>query len=281
MKTILSIQSHVAYGYVGNRAAVFPLQRMGYDVIAVNTVQFSNHTGYGEWTGEVFSPAHIEDVLAGLRGKISKVDAVLSGYLGDPAIGEIVLNAVQNFDAPIYCCDPVMGDIGRGFFVREGLPEFFKSRASANAQIMCPNQFELCYLTDSHIVTLDDARAACKKLHDQGVQTILLTSLEHNETREDQIQMLGSSISGAQWLVTTPKLQIDPPPNGAGDCTAAVFLGHILAGAALNQALENTASSIYAVFDETLKEKTRELQIIKAQNAFALPEKQFKAIRLD
>lgn len=60
---ILSIQSHVAYGYVGNRAATFPLQRLGFDVWAVNTVQFSNHTGYGAWKGEAFSPAHVRAVI--------------------------------------------------------------------------------------------------------------------------------------------------------------------------------------------------------------------------
>src|SRR5688572_24371027 len=124
MKKILSIQSHVAYGYVGNRAAVFPLQLLGYDVIAINTVQFSNHTGYGKWTGMVFEDRHIGDIVAGLEenGALDEVDAVLSGYLGDAALGGIVLDAVCRIRAHrpdmIYCCDPVMGDTGRGFFVR-------------------------------------------------------------------------------------------------------------------------------------------------------------------
>jgi len=89
MKKILSIQSHVAYGYVGNRAAVFPLQRLGHEVIAINTVQFSNHTGYGTWSGDVFSYQHIKEVLQGVddRGGLENLDAVLSGYLGEAVLG--------------------------------------------------------------------------------------------------------------------------------------------------------------------------------------------------
>jgi pyridoxine kinase len=152
-KTILSIQSHVAYGYVGNRAAVFPLQRMGYDVIAINTVQFSNHTGYGEWRGDVFSPDHIQDILEGIDKRGVKIDALLTGYLGDAAIGQTILNAIDHFNIPLWLCDPVMGDVGRGFFVHKDIPDFFKEKAARRAAIMKPNQFELNALTGMTIAT--------------------------------------------------------------------------------------------------------------------------------
>ena len=146
---ILSIQSHVAFGHVGNASATFPLQRLGHEVWAVNTVQFSNHTGYGAWRGEVFSGAAITEVVQGVedRGVLPACDGVLSGYMGDAAIGEAVLDAVArvrdaNPDA-LYCCDPVIGDVGRGVFVRPGIPEFMRDRALPLADVIVPNQFEL------------------------------------------------------------------------------------------------------------------------------------------
>ncbi len=274
MKQILSIQSHVAFGYVGNRAAVFPLQRLGHDVIAINTVQFSNHTGYGDWTGDVFSAEHVEKILAGLerRGVLGKIDGLLTGYLGDPAIGEIILTTLQKLSPSVtWLCDPVMGDVGRGFFVKDGIPQYFKSRALPHARIITPNQFELEYLAGQTIETLEDARNACREIHETGPETILLTSLIHSETRDGEIQMLASSKSGAQYLATTPRLSIDPAPNGAGDCTAALFLAHNLEGLPLDQCLSKTAASVFALFEETMKAGSRELAMIKAQDHFTNP----------
>lgn len=286
MKSILSIQSHVAYGYVGNRAAVFPLQLMGYDVIAVNTVQFSNHTGYGSFTGQVFEPRHIEDIIAGLeeRGVFGKVDAVLSGYMGSDALAEIVVHAANKIRAlnpdVVYCCDPVMGDTGRGFFVPEELRIFFRAHGVPAADIITPNQFELGYLADMPIATLKDARSACTKIHESGVATILLTSLEVKETGPDEIQMLASQADGAQWVVTTPKLRLDPAPNGAGDMTSALFLGRLQAGEPVDVALQNTAASVYGVFEKTQFLGQRELAIIPAQDCFIIAASPFKAVAL-
>lgn len=275
MKQILSIQSHVASGYVGNRAAVFPLQRLGYDVIAINTVQFSNHTGYGTWTGEVFSAEHIGAVLGGLeaRGVLKSVDALLTGYLGDPAVGDVILDARSKI-APdaLWLCDPVMGDVGRGFFVKEGIPDFFKSRAVPKASIVTPNQFELEYLSGQEIRTLGDARDACRALHEAGPEIVLLTSLIHQDTKEDSIQMLASAKSGAQFIVTTPRLPLDPAPNGAGDMTAALFLAHMLEDNDLARALSKTAGGIMAIFEETQKAGSRELALIQAQDRFVTPD---------
>jgi pyridoxine kinase len=274
MKQILSIQSHVAYGYVGNRAATLPLQRLGHEVTVINTVQFSNHTGYLKWTGEVFSAAHIESIIEGLEslGALQKMDALLTGYLGDPAIGEIILSVLDRLpEGTRWLCDPVMGDVGRGFFVRPGIPDYFRQKALARASIITPNQFELEYLAGRQILTLDDARKACRMIHEMGPETVLLTSLIHDGTRDDEIQMLASSKSGEQFLATTPRLKFDPAPNGAGDCTSALFLGHILSGAQLDQALSKTASSIFALFEKTLAAGRRELNMIAAQDDFARP----------
>ncbi|MBV8414912.1 MAG: pyridoxal kinase, partial [Verrucomicrobia bacterium] len=125
--TILSIQSSVAYGHVGNSAAVFPLQRIGVEVWPVNTVHFSNHTGYQSWRGMVLPVEGVAEVILGIeeRGVLPECNGVLSGYMGDVSLGEVILDAFRrvkraNPDA-LYCCDPVMGDVGRGFFVRPGI----------------------------------------------------------------------------------------------------------------------------------------------------------------
>lgn len=278
MKTILSIQSHVAFGHVGNAAAIFPLQCMGFEVISINTVQFSNHTGYGigNFTGQVFSADHIRDVLKGVEQRIplSQIDGFLTGYVGDPAVGDIFLDIASKLsNNAIWLCDPVMGDVGRGMFVKEGIPAFFKERALPSAKIITPNQFELEFLTGEKIATLDDAREACRKAHAMGPETILLTSLIHQDTKPDEIQMLASSKDGQQFVVTTPRLDLNPAPNGAGDCTSALFLAHNLNGESLPGALGKTAASVFALFEETLKAGTRELAIIKAQKHFSAPSK--------
>lgn len=266
MKYILSIQSHVAFGHVGNAAAVFPLQRLGHEVIAVHTVQFSNHTGYGEWTGDVFSADHIARILDGLSRRIplNRMDALLTGYLGDPAIGDIILSRLPA-GVP-WICDPVMGDVGRGFFVREGIPAFFRDRALTRAAVLTPNQFELEYLSGVAIETLEDAREACLLLHKKGVETILLTSLFHTKTPNGTIQMMASAKSGEAFLATTPRLPIDPAPNGAGDFTAAVFAGHRIAGLGLEESLRRTAGSVLTLFEKTYAAGQRELALIAAQD---------------
>lgn len=271
MKRILSIQSHVSYGYVGNRAAVFPLQRLGFDVISINTVQFSNHTGYGEWTGQAYSADDIRSILTGLkkRGALDNLDGFLTGYLGSPEIGDVILEVADNLpSSAIWLCDPVMGDVGRGFFARPGIPEFFKDKAIPKARIITPNQFELEYLSGHTVESLDDALIACDKMHDAGCKIVLLTSLIHNKTKDDEIQMLASSKDGKRYLATTPRLPLDPAPNGAGDCTAALLLAHNINGESLDKALEKTASSVYALFEETMKAGTRELALIQAQDHF-------------
>lgn len=269
IKTILSIQSHVAYGHVGNAAAVFPLQRMGYEVVPVHTVQFSNHTGYGAWTGQVFEAAHIDDILTGLaaRGALDQVDALLTGYMGSPAIAGLIAQWRQRLPAgALWVCDPVMGDIGRGLFVHADLPDFFRTQATGLADIMTPNQFELETLTGCAITTLAEAHAACRSLHDKGVRIVLVTSLRHAETAPDAIEMLVSEATGTSARVVTPLLPLSPAPNGAGDATAAIFTGHILAGASSAQALLHTASAIYSLLEATFESGGRELALIAAQD---------------
>ena len=276
---ILSIQSSVAYGHVGNSAAVFPLQRMGFEVWPVNTVHFSNHTGYGEWRGPVLPAEDIAGVIRGIedRGVLPTCDAVLSGYMGDASLGEVIVGAVGrvkelNPDA-VYCCDPVMGDEGRGFFVRPGIPEFMRDVAVPAADVITPNQFELEFLTGSKIRDLDDALEASDKARGLGPQTVLTTSLRRRDSSAETIEMLAVSVDGA-WLVETPLLPLEV--NGAGDATAALFLAHLLRGGDPSEALSMTASTIHAVLDETHRTGSREIRLVSAQDAIADPPHRFE-----
>ncbi|HRQ80638.1 MAG TPA: pyridoxal kinase PdxY [Azospirillaceae bacterium] len=283
--SILSIQSHVAYGYVGNRAAAFPLQRLGREVIAVNTVQFSNHTGYGAWRGDVAAPLHVREVLSGVeeRGGFDACDAALSGYLGDAALGEAVLAAVtalkRRRPQAVYCCDPVMGDVGRGFFVRPGVPEFMRDQAVPAADIVTPNHFELEALTGAAVHTLDDALAATAALRALGPSVVLVTSLARRGGAENEIEMLADGPAGA-FLIAAPRLPFDTPPNGGGDLTAALFLAHWLGRRDAAAALEATAAAVHQVFAETARRGGRELQIVAAQDAYVSAARPFVARRL-
>ena len=275
---ILSIQSWVSYGHVGNASATFPLQRLGAEVWAINTVQFSNHTGYGGWTGEVFTGAQIRALVDGIaaRGVLPRCDAVLSGYLGEAAIGEAILDAADRVRAAnpgaLWCCDPVIGDVGRGVFVRPLIPEFLRDRAVPAADVVTPNQFELEWLTGLRVTSLDGARAAVAALRARGPRTVLVTSLRTDATPADAVDMLASGPDG-DFLVRTPLLPVTA--NGAGDAIAALFLFHLLAGKGVAGALGAAASSIWGLLRRTAEAQSRELLLVGAQDEFVKPSRTY------
>ena len=281
---ILSIQSWVAYGHVGNASAMFPLQRLGAEVWAVNTVQFSNHTGYGAWTGQVFSGQSVGDVVDGIaaRGVLPGCDAVLSGYLGDAGIGEAVLDAAARVRAAnpamLYCCDPVIGDTGRGVFVRPGIPELIRDRAVPAADILTPNGFELEHLTGRTGRSRADAAAAVTGLQAAmrpgGPAMVLVTSLRTGDTPDDAMDMLAADRTGA-WLLRTPLLALDV--NGAGDAIAALFLFHRLRTGNTAAALEAAGSAVHGVLRRTLAAGSREILTVAAQDEYVSPTRWFTA----
>ena len=279
---ILSIQSSVAYGHVGNSAAVFPLQRLGHEVWPVLTVHFSNHTGYGAWRGPLLAPSDVAEVITGIeeRGVLPQCDAVLSGYQGAEEVGEVVLDAVARVKAAnpaaVYCCDPVMGDVGRGFFVRPGIPEFMRDRVIPAADLATPNQFELEFLTGRQVGSTADLLDAADALRDLGPRTVLVTSVETGDAGEDAISMVAVSDDGA-WSVTTPRLPLSV--NGAGDATAALFLAHTTTDGP-EVALGRTAASVFAVMELTHAGGHREIQLVAAQQQIADPPARFPVTRL-
>jgi pyridoxine kinase len=277
---LISIQSHVAYGHVGNSAAVFALQRLGVEVWPIHTVQFSNHTGYGTWQGRVFDAGLIRDLAAGLeaRGVLGECDGVLSGYIGSPEIGEAILDCVATVrranPAAHYCCDPVIGDVGKGVFVREGVEAFMREKAMRLADIVTPNHFELGRLTGRESRTLVQAREAVKALHDRGPRTVLVTSLCVDDTPADAVDLLASDETG-QFRLRTPKL--DVAANGAGDAIAAMFCAHYLRSGRIDEAVSRAASSVFGVLAKTAETGAPEIQLVLAQDEIVNPSRVFAA----
>src|SRR5688572_30626371 len=240
----LSLQSHVAYGYVGNRAATFPLQRLGHEVWAVNTVEFSNHTGYGAWRGRT-APA------AKVRAANAKA---------------------------VWCCDPVLGDVDTGIYVKPGIDSFFRERAIPLADLVTPNHFELEHLTGAKVSTMADALAAARSLL-KGPRLALITSLCRADAATDQVEMVAVSHEAA-WRIATPLIGFEVAPNGTGDAVAALFSAHWIESGDVPAALGKAASSIYAVLEVTAAMGERELQLVAAQDRMISPARRFTAEKL-
>ncbi|MCD6641166.1 MAG: pyridoxal kinase PdxY [Nocardioides sp.] len=284
---VLSIQSHVAYGHVGNSAAVFPLQRLGHEVWPVLTVNFSNHTGYGAWKGPLIPAADVAAVIEGIedRGVLPTCNAVLSGYQGSPEIADVVIDAVAKVKAAnpdaTYTCDPVMGNATSGCFVNPAIPPKYRETVIPVADILTPNQFELGFITDrpglGKASSLDDVLAGVDDVRRLGPSTVLVTSVARLGADEDTIEMLAVTEDGA-WLVSTPRLPMKA--NGSGDITAALFTAHLHETGSPADALARTASSVFAVLKQTLDSGERELRLVAAQDAIAHPACEFEVTRV-
>ncbi|MBZ6075276.1 pyridoxal kinase PdxY [Microvirga puerhi] len=277
---VLSIQSHVAYGHVGNASAVFPMQRLGVEVWPIHTVQFSNHTGYGSWKGRVFDGPAIEELLDGIadRGVLERCDGVLSGYMGSADIGNAILSAVARVRSlnpnALYCCDPVIGDVGRGVFVRPGIPEFMKEQAVPAADIITPNQFELDYLSGIATETLASVKEAVAAVHLLGPKVVLVTSVVSRETPDDCVDLIAGQ-GGRFWRVRTPRLSLSV--NGAGDAIAALFFVHYARTLSAAKALEEASASVFGLLKRTEEAGSREILTIAAQDEFIAPTYRYPA----
>jgi pyridoxine kinase len=275
---ILSIQSAVAFGHVGNSAAVFPLQRIGVEVMPVYTVNFSNHTGYGAWRGPLISPEDVRDVITGIeeRGALADTDVVLSGYQGGEGIADVILDAVARVKAAnpaaVYACDPVMGNAVSGCFVAPAIPVLLRDRVVPAADIITPNQFELGFLTGTEPLTLEDTLASVELIRATGPRTVLVTSVQRPDRPDGTVEVLAVTDEGA-WIVQTPLLPLKA--NGSGDVTAALFTAHLIRTGDAADALARTTSSVFDLLERTLASGQRELQLVEAQEAYAHPRLQF------
>jgi pyridoxine kinase len=286
---ILSIQSHVVYGYAGNTAAVLPMQRLGHEVWAINTVEFSNHTGYGSWKGKVLGAELTSELVLGLeeRGVLDRCGAVVSGYLGDAAVCGTIADAVKKVrqfspDA-LYCCDPVMGDAGRGIYVKPDIPNYIRNDLLPLADILCPNQFELELLTGMDTSTMPDAVKAINILHDKGPSVVLVTSFKEKKDDSSVINILVSDKSGI-YKVSTPELPLGTGVAGTGDMTTAIFLSRFLETRDIQKTLELCVSSVYGILEYSLRNSIKgrllELKIVEAQAQLNSPSLLFNAVKV-
>ncbi|ROR15329.1 pyridoxal kinase PdxY [Erwinia sp. JUb26] len=286
MKNILSIQSHTVFGHAGNSAAEFPMRRMGANVWPLNTVQFSNHTQYGHWTGTVMPATHLTDIARGINDidRLKTCDAVLSGYLGSAEQGEQILEIVRMVKAANpnawYFCDPVMGHPEKGCIVAPGVAEFHRLSALPASDIIAPNLLELEILSGRSVASVEEAIEVSRELIAQGPKVVLVKHLARAGYRSDRFEMLLITADEA-WHISRPLIDFGVrQPVGVGDLSSGLLLVDLLHGLSLQQSLEHVTAAVYEVMLKTHQMGEYELQLVAAQNAIAEPVQHFSAVKL-
>jgi pyridoxine kinase len=281
--TVISIQSQVAFGHVGNSAAVFPLQMHGIDVTAVPTTLLSNRPGYPTIRGRVLDAPLVADLLLGVeeRGAVDNCRMILSGYLGSPEIAAVVADFIQRAKARnpalLYCCDPVLGDRDRGLFVAADIPPLVRDRLCRLADIITPNHFEFEFLCGTKATTIEQVIELAQALLARGPSTVVVTSAELADTPDGQIEALAVERSKA-WRVRTPKLPISP--SGTGDLFAALLVAARVREKDTPYALGHAASAIFAVLERTAARGTEEMRIVESAELLAYPKRRFDAVAI-
>lgn len=286
MKNILSIQSHTVFGHAGNSASEFPMRRMGANVWPLNTVQFSNHTQYGHWTGTVMPASHLTDIVKGIAAidRLKTCDAVLSGYLGSAEQGEQILAIVREVKAANpdawFFCDPVMGHPEKGCIVAPGVAEFHCKQALPASDLIAPNLLELEMLSGQTVADVEQAVDAARLLIAQGPKVVLVKHLARAGRRSDRFEMLLVTADEC-WHISRPLVDFGVrQPVGVGDLTSGLLLVDLLHGKSLQQALEHVTAAVYEVMLKTHEMGEYELQLVAAQDAIAQPQQHFAAEKL-
>jgi pyridoxine kinase len=275
--TVISIQSQVVHGHVGNSAAVFPLQARGIEVAVVPTTLLSNHPHYPTMRGRVLDAELVRDLLIGVeeRGLVSTCKVLITGYLGSAEIAAVVIDFVRRAKARnpklLYLCDPVMGDAGPGFYVTEDLRALFCDALVPLADIITPNQFELEHLVGRVSATVDEMLAAARGL---SLSTVVVTGVHFQNTPADCIETLAIEPRTA-WMVSTPRLSCRP--SGTGDLFTALFAAALVEGLATVDALERAVSGVHGVLQETERRGSYEMALIASAERMMRPGRLFPA----
>lgn len=267
-KAVIVISSHVVRGSVGNRAAVFALETLGFPVWAVPTITLPWHPGHGPATRIVAPPEQFAALMSDLERApwLGEVGAVLSGYLGDAkqaqAIAALVRAVKAKNPAALYVCDPVIGDSG-GLYVPEMTAIAMRDRLMPIADIATPNRYELEWLTGTK---LPDTRSVMSAALGASPPTMLVTSVP---------AMMASSIANllvdAEQAVMAEHAVIERPPNGLGDLTASLYLARVLSGRTPAEALQSTTASVFEILARTAKRGGDELQLETDAQSLAHP----------
>ncbi|KAB0797291.1 hypothetical protein PPYR_08285 [Photinus pyralis] len=280
---VLSIQSHVVSGYVGNKSATLPLQLLGFDVDVINSVQFSNHTGYKVTKGPILSDTDLDELIQGLAiNGLDTYSHLLTGYIGSPQVLNRIASLVSDLKSKnphlIYVCDPVMGDNGK-LYVRSELLPIYKELVTI-ADIITPNQFEVELLTDKKVSTIEDAWDAIDILHQRGCKTVVISSTEFGND-DYLVAMASSHADGHRRALTINIPKLPTSFTGTGDLFAALILAWMHKTNNLKSALENSINTLQAVLKKTWdyakavgdSRHNMELKLVQSKNLIENPQR--------
>ena len=261
LRGILSLQSEVVYGHVGNAAARFALQRLGFEVWSVPTVLYSNHPGHGDFGGDNVAASEMTRLIDALdrQGHLARCDAVLTGYARTADQVAVMANAIdtvktQNPSA-VFAIDPVLGDTDTGAYVPLDVADTLPKILVPEADILMPNHFELEFLSGQPVTDFASTIAAALPLQSP---IVVATSIPH----KDKYATIAITDSEA-WFVETDI--VPKAPHGVGDLTSALFLGHQLLGKDIPTSLQKAVSSVYALIKESADRSLDELPLIQHQ----------------
>ncbi|SPZ52492.1 Pyridoxamine kinase [Serratia quinivorans] len=262
------------------------MRRMGVNVWSLNTVQFSNHTQYGKWTGCVMPASHLTEIAQGIADidQLKHCDAVLSGYIGSPEQGSHILEIVRQVKLANpnawYFCDPVMGHPEKGCIVAPGVAEFHCQQALPCSDMIAPNLLELELLSQRTVTNVEQAVSAARELIAKGPKVVLVKHLSRAGYHLDCFEMLLVTADQA-WHISRPLVDFgERQPVGVGDLTSGLLLVNLLKGEALGKALEHVTAAVYEVMLTTQAMGEYELQVVAAQDRIVQPGCEFKAVKL-
>jgi len=253
---ILSVQSAVLHGMVGNNAAVPVLQSLGWAPLALHTAWYAHHKGHPGWFGEVTPPAVFERFLQyAWQAAHLQVTTVLSGYLGSAAQADLLAHYLP--EGIYYVCDPVIGDTSSGQYVSDEIVQAYRERLIPRATVLLPNQFELGLLAGSPIQTTSTAIAAAHSLLAQypGLRTVIVKGIRVT----DELHLL--TVSREQYTHTHHPV-VDYRVSGTGDAFSAAWLALYLRTQNLHLSLTYAGEFLYRVVRRTAHEQQRELQLL-------------------
>ena len=268
---IVSISSQVVFGHVGNCVAVPALQALGFEVLALPTVLLAHHPGHRPPRGRFFPADEVAALLEGIDevGALAGACGVLTGYLGLPGTATVAADAVARLrrhnPKALYLCDPVIGDNGR-VYVRDGVEQAIREQLLPLADVLTPNHFELERLSGRAVSTLEQAVSAARSLISCGPKVVVVTSVQHAQTRMNQVETLAVT-ADAVWAAASPRLA--HVPHGGGDLLAAILLGRLALGSSLPDGLAHAVSAVHVVLQAS--EGELELRLVAGRNHLSAP----------
>ncbi|HVY85748.1 MAG TPA: pyridoxal kinase [Caulobacterales bacterium] len=265
MKTVLSIQSQVAAARVGNSVAAFAMERLGVRVFQLPTTILGRRPDRGAPGGGPIPRETLQSLIEGLSedGRLSEIDAVLSGYVGDAEQVSAILDVVERVKTvrkdAVFLCDPVLGDDGK-LFVSDAIADAVLNGLAPHADWLAPNAFELGLIVGRPITGLEEARSAARRVG----KPVLASSIP----TDAGVGVLYAA-PGGDWFCETPRLPL--APKGAGDLLTALFLARRMLTQAPAVALEAATGAVYDVIVRSIAAQSADLALPMAQEVLTDP----------